>query len=160
MPFNRPTQALRFGVVALSIAALSACGGSSDQGDNASDGDSGQRSLSFEPVAAPDSDQEKRQILASSEVVVNGKSHAIGYHTLLRSGDAVIDSVVCGRPVGQGRSPLYGTDGQLAVTDSNEHTSLLPIGDRLFAVSQMETKPGAMFLLELNQDKNGLLTTK
>lgn len=163
IPFTKTAQTLRLGALVLGIAALSACGGSSNHDDD-NDGEPGggtpSSSLSFAPVEAPDSDQEKRQILASGTVTVDGKDYAIGYHTLLRSGDAVNENVVFGRLVDQAGAPLYGNDGQLAVTDSNEHTSLLPINGRLFAVSQMETAPGAMFLLELDQDEQGLLTTR
>ncbi len=162
IPFTKTAQTLRLGALVLGIAALSACGGSSNNDDNTDGGSGGTPSsaLSFAPVEAPDSDQEKRRILASATVTVDGRDYAIGYHTLLRSGDAVNENVVFGRLVDQTGAPLYGNDGQLAVADSNEHTSLLPINGRLFAVSQMETAPGAMFLLELDQDEQGLLTTR
>lgn len=153
IPFNKTPLAVKIGTVMTGIVLLSACGGGGS-GSQA-------RTLSFEGVEAPATDLEKRQVLASSTATVKGEDYSIGYHTLLRSGDSVDNNVVFGQLVDELGQPLYDGDGSPQITDSNEHTSLLPIGDRLFSVSQMETAPGAMFLIELNQDKeNGLLSPK
>ncbi|EKF75930.1 hypothetical protein A11A3_00510 [Alcanivorax hongdengensis A-11-3] len=152
IPFAKKNLAAKVGTVALGAMLLAACGGdSNNQG----------KSLEFTPVNAPATDAQKRQILVSPSAKVDGEEHSVGYHTLLRSGDSVDSEVVFGRLVDESGAPLYGSDGELQVTDYNEHTSLLPIGDRLFSVSQMETRPGAMFLMELDQDKDtGVLSTK
>lgn len=162
IPFAKTPLAVKIGTVMLGIALLSACGGDSDNdNDGGNDGGSSARTLSFEGVEAPASDLEKRQVLAASSATINGQSYDIGYHTLLRSGDSVNNNVVFGQLVDQVGQTLYDGDGYPQITDSNEHTSLLPIGDRLFSVSQMETAPGAMFLIELDQNQeNGLLTPK
>lgn len=144
--------------VVMALAVLSACGGDSNSHDSTGPA---ARTLSFEGVEAPASDQQKRQVLGTSSATVQGRSYDIGYHTLLRSGDALDDNVVFGQLVDQIGQPLYDEDGYPQITDSNEHTSLLPIGERLFSVSQMETAPGAMFLIELDQNRDsGLLAPK
>ncbi|MDX1802678.1 MAG: DUF839 domain-containing protein [Alcanivorax sp.] len=155
IPFATRKRLASLATAMLGSVLLAACGGTDS---NPKQQDKG---LSFQAVVAPATDAEKRQIRVSSSVTVDGESHAIGYHTLLRSGDSVNSDVVFGRLVDQSGAPLYAKDGQLEVTDANEHTSLLPMAGRLFSVSQMETTPGAMFLLELNQDSNtGALSTK
>lgn len=171
IPFSKTPLALKLGVILAAFALIPACSDDNNRNDppvvtpdpNPDDGgdETPVRSLSFTGVAAPSTDSEKRQILASPQVVVDGEEYAIGFHTLLRSGDSVNSSVVFGQLVDAAGQPLYGEDGMLKVTDANEHTSLLPIGDRLFSVSQMETRPGAMFLMELDQNaETGELSTK
>ncbi|QIL90852.1 DUF839 domain-containing protein [Microbulbifer sp. SH-1] len=171
IPFNKTPLALKLGVILAAFALLPACSDDNDRNDppvvtpDPGPGDGGgetpERTLSFTGVAAPASDMEKRQILASPKVAVNGEEYDIGFHTLLRSGDSVNSTVVFGQLVDAAGQPLYDEDGLLKITDANEHTSLLPIGDRLFSVSQMETRPGAMFLMELDQNpETGELSTK
>ncbi|PHR65211.1 alkaline phosphatase PhoX [Alcanivorax sp.] len=161
IPFAKTALATKVSAVTLTALLLAACGGDSDSNDPVAPGDPAGKTLSFTAVKAPETDLEKRQILASPSVEVDGETYEIGFHTLLRSGDAVNGDVVFGQLVDKMGQPLYGNDGKLSVTDSNEHTSLLPIGDRLFSVSQMETRPGAMFLMELDQNKQtGHLSVK
>ncbi|WP_428819525.1 PhoX family protein [Microbulbifer sp. MCCC 1A16149] len=172
IPFSKTPLAMKLGVMLAAFALLPACSDDNNNRNNPpvvtpdpNPGEGGEetpeRSLSFTGVPAPATDSEKRQILASPKVEVDGEEYEIGFHTLLRSGDSVNGNVVFGQLVDAAGQPLYGEDGMLKVTDANEHTSLLPIGDRLFSVSQMETRPGAMFLMELNQDpENGALSTK
>ncbi|WP_250461745.1 PhoX family protein [Microbulbifer litoralis] len=189
MPFSRTPLALKIALILAGFAMIPGCsdddspdpiseipapdpGDDSDDGDNGDGGDDGDSgdgdsdetpsySLSFTGVPAPSTDSDKRRILASPKVAVNGEEYEIGFHTLLRSGDSVNGNVVFGQLVDSAQQPLYGEDGMLKVTDANEHTSLLPIGERLFSVSQMETRPGAMFLMELDQDPDsGALSTR
>ncbi|MFV8780799.1 PhoX family protein [Microbulbifer sp. SA54] len=171
IPFPKTPLALKLGVALAALALIPGCSDDNDPAEvpvvtpapNPDDntGETPARTLSFTGVAAPSSDSEKRQILASPTVTVDGEEYAIGFHTLLRSGDSVNGNVVFGQLVDAAGQPLYDEDGMLKVTDANEHTSLLPIGDRLFSVSQMETRPGAMFLMELDQNaETGELSTK
>ncbi len=45
------------------------------------------------------------------------------------------------------------------ISNGNDFSSLLPVGDKVFMVSHFEIRPGAMYITELNQDKQtGLLT--
>ena len=41
--------------------------------------------------------------------------------------------------------------------NSNDFSSLLPVGDKLFMISQFETRPAAMYVTELEQTENGQL---
>ncbi|WP_226664240.1 PhoX family protein [Microbulbifer aggregans] len=171
IPFTKTPLALKLGFILAAFALIPACSDDNNRNDPpvvTPDPDPGsggsetpERTLSFSGVQAPATDSEKRQILASPLVTVDGEEYEIGFHTLLRSGDSVNANVVFGQLVDAAGQPLYDEDGMLKVTDANEHTSLLPIGDRLFSVSQMETRPGAMFLMELDQDATtGELSTK
>lgn len=119
--------------------------------------------IKFDPVSAPETNFDKRQIMTGQAKAVNGDSEQLidaSYNILARSGDQYGDTVF-GQLIDKDGQPLYKEDGQRIVVNSNEFTSLLPIGDRLFSVSQMESRPGAMFLMELNQNKqNGELSVK
>lgn len=115
--------------------------------------------LVFSGVSAPATDAEKRTITAS-DAVINETVFGGTYNTLARSGTDY-NGVTFGQLVNESGTVLQSTDGSINVTNSNEHTSLLPIGDKLFSVSQMESTPGAMFLMELNQDdETGALSVK
>ena len=178
IPFSKTPLAVKLAIILAGFALLPGCSDDDSKGSTPNElpapnpdptpdpgGDGGDEaptySLTFTGVSAPSTDSEKRQILASPKVEVNGEEYEIGFHTLLRSGDSVNGNVVFGQLVDAAKQPLYGEDGMLKVTDANEHTSLLPIGDRLFSVSQMESRPGAMFLMELDQNpENGELSTR
>jgi secreted PhoX family phosphatase len=112
--------------------------------------------IKFDSVVAPTTNFEKRQIMVGKAKVVDGAEETpldVDYHTLARSGDQFGD-VAFGQLVDKEGQPLFGADGARRISNYNEHTSLLPIGEKLFSVSQMESRPGAMFLMELAQDQN------
>jgi uncharacterized protein len=145
-------------------ASLAAC--STDDGKDGDNGTAGTNGLNggpafvtFAGVNAPATDAEKRDILVS-QAIVNGKVYGGEYHTFARSGD-VISGVTFGQLVDKNGSLLIEEDGSTRISDSNEFTSLLPIGDKLFSVSQFEDRPGAMFMMELEQNsESGALTVK
>ena len=170
-------------LLAMTASMLVACGGEDGKdganGTNGTDGVAGDSapvadtvddtvsgvlaidptSIVFTEVEAPLTDAEKRSVMAS-EVTVDGKVYGGAYKTLVRSGDDV-NGIYFGQLVDESGSVLKGDDGSIEISDSNEFTSLLPIGDKLFSVSQFESRPGAMFLMELNQDEtNGELSVK
>ena len=152
IPYSRKRLALQVSAIALGTLVLAACGGDSKPADNTG--------FSMEAVPAPDSDFAKREVVASPSAEVDGEQVDIQFHTLLRSGDAPDGDPVFGQLVDQTGAAIY-EGASPAISDSNEHTSLLPIGDRLFSVSQFENNPGAMFLIELDQNReNGLLAPK
>ena len=156
-------------LLAMSTSMLVACGGDSD-GDDGIKGADGQNvggpvsvidptSLVFTGVKAPMTDAEKRTVLAS-DAMIDGKVYGGAYKTLVRSGEDV-NGIYFGQLVDESGSVLKAGDGSIKISDSNEFTSLLPIGNKLFSVSQFESKPGAMFLMELNQEAvDGELTVK
>ena len=107
--------------------------------------------IMFHGVPVPVSDQQKRDILASEYVTINGKTYTIGYHTIMRSGDTV-GSGVYAKILDQDGNPVVEADGSEFISNSNDFSSLLPIGNELYSVSHLESRPGAMYLTKLNQD--------
>ena len=115
-------------------------------------------SIEFSPVKVPETDAEKRSILASESVKINDKSHKIEYHTILRSGDKFSD-IIFGQILDFESNPILSKDGNTRISNNPEFSSLLPIGNKLFMISHFETRPAAMYITELHQDlKTGLLT--
>jgi len=106
----------------------------------------------FKAVPFPATDEQKRQILASPEITVDGKTTQIGFNTILRSGDKAGDGVF-GLLLDETGKPVQNKDGSEHISVDNDFSSLLPIGDKLFMVSHFESRPGAMYVTELNQDK-------
>jgi hypothetical protein len=102
-------------------------------------------SIVFTGVSAPVTDAEKRTVTAS-EVTIDGEVYGGAYKTLVRSGEDV-NGIYFGQLVDESGTVLKSEDGEIEISDSNEFTSLLPIGDKLFSVSQFESRPGAMFLM-------------
>lgn len=116
------------------------------------------KSLQFSPVKVPETDAEKRGILASNSVTINGVDHEIGFNTILRSGTQVGDNIF-GQLIDHNGNPLVATDGSPRISNDNDFSSLLPVGNKLFMVSHFESRPGAMYLTELHQDQlTGTLT--
>ncbi len=110
--------------------------------------------LMFDGVAAPETNMDKRQILVSPVSMKVGDdttSLDVRYHTLARSGDQMGD-VTFGALVNSAGQPLFSDDGSQNISNSNEFTSIMQVGGRLFTLSQIESRPGAMFLMELKQD--------
>lgn len=104
-----------------------------------------QGTLVFDAVEAPATPEEEVARIGSAGVTINDEAiDNSGYKTLMKSGD-LIDGSVYGQI-----KDKNGTD--LFVSNYNEFTSFLPIDDRLFAVSQFESIPGGLHLVELNQD--------
>jgi PKD repeat protein len=101
--------------------------------------------LSFNSVAAPVDAAEEIAVIGSDGLTVDGEVVAnSGYKTLLKSGDN-LDGNIYGA--------VSDSEGNhLFVSNYNEFTSILPIDDRIFAVSQFESIPGGMHLVELEQD--------
>lgn len=142
----------------LSIAAASAlvlmgCNSDSDEKVEPSE-------LSFSEAAVPTTDAQKRSILASDIVTVNGKEHAIGFHTIIRSGDEVGGGTY-GLVYDKNGDAVQSKDASLKISNDNDFSSLLTYADKIFTVTHFETRPAAMYITELNQDKTtGKLTPK
>ena len=119
--------------------------------------------IKFASIAAPATNYEKRMIQVGQAKAIDGDTETqlnVDYHILARSGDMFGD-VAFGQLINSEGQPLFSEDGSRKISDSNEFTSLLPIGDRLFSVSQIESRPGAMFMMELDQKaENGELSVK
>lgn len=87
-----------------------------------------------------------------------GRAYPISFRTILRSGDKSGEGTF-GLLTDRKGQPVPGKEGAPRISNANDFSSLLPVGDRLFMVSQFEARPGTMYLTELAQDHaNGLLT--
>ena len=114
--------------------------------------------VQFESIPVPVSDADKRRVAASAHVTIDGMTSAIGYHTMMRSGD-MIGGQMFGLVYDKDGNVVKGSDGSSFVSSDNDFSSLLNLGDRLFNVTHFESRPGAMYLTELAQDPStGALT--
>ncbi|MBK1635417.1 PhoX family protein [Rhodovulum adriaticum] len=115
-------------------------------------------SVEFAPVAFPNTDELKRAAIASESVTIDGKTAEIGYHVIARGGDKIGDGT-WGLLIDKDGNPVVSADGSQHISVDTDFSSLLPVGDKLFSVSHFESRPGAMYLTELNQDADtGMLT--
>lgn len=140
--------------IALAVAtALAACG--SDTGTPA------EPAVSFKSVATPTTDADKRLAVASDTITVDGKSTAIGFHTLFRSGD-VVGGTTWGQVIDMNGNALPNYSAAAlanGVSASPDHTSLLQRDGKVFTITQFEDGAGMMYLSELSQDATtGALT--
>jgi secreted PhoX family phosphatase len=113
--------------------------------------------LKFEPVSVPTTDAEKREVRVSPSVTIDGTTHKLSYHVIARSGDKLGDGVFGLLTDAKGQ-PVKNEDGSEHVSVDNDFNSLLQLGGKLFSVSHFESRPGAMYVTELGQDANGVLT--
>jgi hypothetical protein len=115
------------------------------------------KTLEFTGVAYPTAHADKKKILASSVVKVDGTSYTIGYNTILRSGQTAGDGTFGLLYDASGKSLTTG--GALRISDDNDHSTLLDVYGKVFMVSHFESRPGAFYITELSQDQsNGKLT--
>ena len=114
-------------------------------------------SIQFEEVSVPMTDQEKREVRASKNVNIDGKNYPIDFHTILRSGEKSGDGIF-GLLYDSKGNPLRSPDGSLKISNSNDFTSLIPVEDKIFMINQFESRPAAMYITEVEQDKKGNLT--
>ena len=106
----------------------------------------------FTPVPFAADDSAKRVPMATTGAKVNGTEVPLAYHAFARSGDME-------GPVAFGQ--LLMLDGKPvpdAISKNPDFTSLLPIGGKLYSVTQFEEAPGGLMLSELAQDADGNLT--
>lgn len=122
------------------------------------DDDDIEKLIQFVAINYPTSDADKRAVLASPSVTVSGKTHNIGFNTILRSGDQR-GTGIFGQLFDSNGNPLVGTDASIVVSDDNDHSTLLDVHGKLFMMSQFESRPGAFYITELSQNAgNGMLT--
>ena len=125
--------------------------GSGQAGANG-DGSPYLKRIVFSPVELA-SGEARRQVIASESARIGDLEVPLGgYKLLLRSGDAVGPGVF-GRLVDQNLEPLFESDGSERISNYADFSSLLPVGERLFQVTQFEEIPAAMYLTELAQDR-------
>ncbi|MGY6274074.1 PhoX family protein [Methylomonas sp. MgM2] len=119
-------------------------------------------SIEFSEVPVPVSDTEKREVVASPQAVVDGKPVAIDYHVMLRTGDKPSkahsgkNAGIYGQLIDAEGNPVLAEDGSPRISNSTDFSSLLKgRNNRLYMVSHFEDRPGAMYLTELKQTKDG-----
>ncbi|MCG6896880.1 MAG: DUF839 domain-containing protein [Thiocapsa sp.] len=140
-------------------------------------------SLEFKEVPVPvldeeGSDAEKRAIVATDTAWLRGNKIEIGFKTLMRSGQgfAIHEEITepqlpfgtlvdnKGKPIpaagatNDGATPS-ADDNNPFLSNDNDFNSLIPHGEKLFMVSHFESRPGGMYVSELDQDpEDGELT--
>ncbi len=122
----------------------------------------------FKPVLAPVTDEQKKKILSSQEVVINGETYDIDFHTIARTGQKLpsLDGKtmeIFGQVKDETGKPLTHKDGSPFICRTSkdgsgpDHTTLHEKEGELFAITQFECAPGAMYISKLEKtDKGGL----
>lgn len=114
--------------------------------------------IQFAGVSVPASDEDKRLARAAAEVYVNGNAYAIGFNTILRSGQTA-GSGVFGQVYDNSGAVIQATDGSARISDDNDHSTLIDLYGKVFMVSQFESRPAAFYITELDQNADtGALT--
>ncbi len=133
------------------LLVLAAGCGSDDNDSDDNNQLSSQSGVNFEGVEVPTTDEAKRIVQASPTITIDGTPYPIGYETLLRSGD-VLGAETFGLIMDQNGSPVVNIDGSRFISSDNDFSSLIQKNNRLFMITHFESRPGAMYLTELNQD--------
>lgn len=136
----------------LGLVAL--CGSILLAGCGDSDSTTAKKTIAFSGVPTPTTETEKQSILASNKVTVDGKEYAIGFHTILRSGDQPGGDGVFGKILKADGTPITLADGSEYISNDNDFSSLLTgkTDNKLYMVSHFEYSPGAMYVTELSQN--------
>ncbi|RXJ86315.1 PhoX family phosphatase [Arcobacter sp. CECT 8985] len=146
---------MRNKVITASVVAASvlftACASKSDMTNSTVE-----HNIKFNEVPVPTTDNQKRKIIATNQITVDGRNTNISYNTIIRSGDKVGDGIF-GLLYDKNGNHIRQKDGSLRISNSNDFASLLPVGNKLFMVSHFESRPAAMYLTELKQESNGKL---
>jgi hypothetical protein len=126
----------------------------------------GHNEIYFKPVAAPIMDAEKKKIMTSSEVVINGDVHKIGWHTIARTGQKLpsLDGKtmeIFGQVKNEMGEAINHKDGSPFICKTSkdgsgpDHTTLHEKEGKLFAITQFECGPGAMYISRLEKTQEG-----
>ncbi len=123
--------------------------------------------LEFKEVAVPTTLEAKQALQATSQVSINGVDQAIGYQKLFASGESNNGETfglikdVTGQPLKLADGSPYICNGTNEGMGSGlDHVSILQKNAKLYMVSQYECAVGALYLNELQQDKDGALKVK
>lgn len=120
--------------------------------------------IQFNAVSLPAVEQADR-VLFSSTVTIGGKPHPFGYHVLVSTGQKISGETfglvknIKNQPVKDGRGQPFICRTLDPKGAGPDFTSLLSYEGELFAVTQFECAPGAMYAARLDQARDtGLLT--
>ena len=115
-----------------------------------------QGDLTFASVAAPTSDAEKRDVRATDSISIAGKAHAIGYKTLLRTGQKAGEGTF-GQIMDKNGKPIMGADGAPMISNSTDFSSIIKANGKLYVVSHFETRPASVYVTEVSREDDGTL---
>ncbi|WP_102226755.1 PhoX family protein [Acidimangrovimonas sediminis] len=116
----------------------------------------GASEITFAPVPFARTDAEKRAVTASASAEIDGKKVDLGYHILARSGDKLGDHVF-GALVDRQGKVVKSDDGADQISVDADFTSLLRVDGKLYSVTHFESRPGAMYLTQVEQAGDGTL---
>lgn len=108
--------------------------------------------LTFEGAPFPKTDAQKRDVLASPKAWVDGEEVDLDYHVLARSGDKLVSGTF-GALVDEDGNIITEEDGSEVISSSMDFNSLLEVDGKLFSVTHFESRPGAMYVSEVQQDE-------
>jgi secreted PhoX family phosphatase len=125
--------------------------------------------IQFTNAPVPTNDLDKRSILTSPFAMVDGEKVEVKYNTILRSGDEPRGKrgkwgwhgkhgKNMSAPFGQLHDiegqPIIAEDGSVRVSNDNDFSSLIQgKWGQLFMVSHFESRPAAMYLTQLHQNR-------
>lgn len=109
----------------------------------------------FKPVVAPTSDAQKKKIITSQEVIINGSVHKIGWHPIARTAQKlpILDGKtmeIFGQVKNEMGQPINHKDGS-----ESDHTTLHGKDGNLFAITQFECGPDAIYISRLEKTETG-----
>ena len=113
-------------------------------------------------VRYPITDTEKRKILHSKMIEINGKKYPLKYKTILKTGQ-VLNGEIFGLLKDENGNPLREADGSYYICNGQfggsgpDHTEFIEKDGKIFMITQFECNIGAIYQAELKQDKNGEL---
>jgi len=105
----------------------------------------------FDSVAIPWRDADQKTVLSTAKVTLADTSYDLKYHTIIRSGDS-IGNRTYGLIKDKYNNAIVNADGSLKQSNIVDFTSILPVGDKLFMISNFETTPSGMYISELEQN--------
>ena len=104
----------------------------------------------FDEVGVPWGNDVQREVLSTNKLTIGTSSYDMSYHTIIRSGDS-IGNQTYGLVRDKYGQAILNADGSEKVSHVIDYTSILPVGNKLFMISNFETTPSAMYITELNQ---------
>lgn len=123
--------------------------------------------LSLEEISTPTTTETKNTQQSSSKAYVNGEEQTISYSEIMKTGMGG-NSEILGQSKNYLDEAITFTDGSAYICNGTndgegsgmDFTSLHNVDGKIFAISQFECALGSMYMVELNQDAQGKLTSK
>lgn len=151
----------------LSVLVATSLGACSQIETKSTDSKPAKLAVDFKPIALAVTQQEKDEIRSVKQVTVNGQVQNIDYYRLMQTGQqdngetfGVVKDFQ-DKVIREADGSAYLCNG----TDTGEgsgldHVSILQKNGQLYMVSQFECGPGAMYVNQLEQSKDGHLKLK